>query len=258
MTVRTLKRGEGLAPGPSAEFTYPRGVALGEAGKALYVTDSGQLLKEVDLSSSPHPVDTLLGQEGCGWADGSAATARLWLAKGCPWTPPVGGSGGGDGESAGCSPQEGCPDGRGSPRLFVVHAESRSGSSWLTSMITLSPQVYVHDECERSEAPGGVWKVSGSHLRGRSGACSFELLRSVEDWPDIEASVTGLLERARHAYPRPVAAGFKLIDSNHGYQAYFMERHVAMSTALGALDIRVKLFYLSQASGRMHKPDPPG
>ena len=164
MTVRTLKRGEALAPGPSTEFTYPRGMALGVAGKALYVTDSGQLLKGVDLSSSPHPVDTLLGQEGCGWADGSAATARLWLAKGCPWTPPVGGSGGGDGESAGCSPQEGCPDGRGSPRLFVVHAESRSGSSWLTSMITLSPQVYVHDECERSEAPGGVWKVSGSHI----------------------------------------------------------------------------------------------
>lgn len=227
---------ENRRPSTGARLSYPRGLAVSSNGQTLYVSDSGQAIKAVDLTPGRRAkVVDLAGADGCGLHDGPAARARFWMARGCPWeratdTDATGGTAaraqlllGGDGDSAGCGLRDGCrpPTPAGAIRWLVVHATPRSGSSWLCDLLAFSPRVFMHDEC-------AAWPVAGYWLRGQLKSCSFELLRSQQlhkgGWPVLEARMEAFRKVAARAYPRPVAAGFKLIDNNMGFIDNHMQR----------------------------------
>ena len=135
----------------TARLSFPRGVAISADGRTLFVSDRGQMIKAVDLTREPPRVQILAGEVGCGLVDGPGANARFWLARGCRWQPPDkpsegdGITGGDGGENENCDPKHGCatsarPD---TVQWFVVHATSRTGSTWLCDLLAESSQVFI-------------------------------------------------------------------------------------------------------------------
>ena len=197
--------------GHLVHFSFPRGVAVNPMGQ-LFVSNSGQTIEMLDLTVGTRLV--LAGAQGCGLQDGAGAQARFWLARGCPWvrtqTGPVAG---GDGDGQGCTPESGCKHPTGQrPRLLVVHTLSRSGSTWLMHLLSHSPMIYVSHNCVPKEAEfqQAFASVAGSFFRGGERPCG-EPLMSANSWADIMRQVSIQRHLSRFAYPRPIAASFKII-----------------------------------------------
>jgi len=210
----------------TAQLAYPRGITISSRGSAtLYVSDSGQTVKAIDLRQTVPVVSTLAGQHGCGYQNGPGYQARFWLARGCPFHPTPGEPGGGDGDSAGCTIANGCPTRLepGKVQWFTIHALSRSGSSWLGDLLDHAQGVFMHSECYNLTTTGSwMRQLVAAHAGLDPGAvgCSYELLRNNPgDWPAVKAALDAFRRRALFAYPRPIAAGIKVIDDNRDFMS---------------------------------------
>ena len=128
--------------------------------------------------------------------------------------------------------------------LVAVHSLSRSGSSWLMHILSHSPMIYAADR-------GVNWRVAGSTFRGGVQPDS-ELFKNAQNWSAIKGQLQHLEHLSSHAYPRPMAASFKIIDDNNRFSrrqnlakwATFSREHAVINLLLTTYYLLLTTYYL--------------